>query len=522
MPDEDRTAVTNGWEARASGAETVWLPTADEMGNLDRVAVASGATTERTLIEAAGREVARRVQAHWPVGSVAAVVGRGHNGADALVALRTLHAWGRDVRAVLASSTPPDPDVLIGWDISLETPDSLADACSGASIILDGILGTGVTGAPREPQASLIEHLNRIDVPVAAVDGPSGADFSTGAVAGACVRATVTVSLGWPNIGLLRHPTREYCGRIECVEIGFPPPSSPMGARAITGRWVARTLIARAPNAHKGRAGYLVLVAGQSGMAGAAVLGSRAALRGGVGILKVVGDPANREVLQRTCPGAIYVSWEDEEEWTGAVQWAGALAIGPGLGRSAARRGLVERVLESRGSRPVVLDADGLSVFEGDLDRLSNLLAPTDVVTPHPGELAKLTGESLESILADPPGAATAAADALGCTVLLKGSPSWVAESGQPLRVSTTGGPEVASGGTGDVLTGLIGAYLAVGMAPADASAAALWLIGVAAGGSSEPSGHLAADIPDRLPAVRARVADLETPRGPVIFVSEG
>jgi NAD(P)H-hydrate epimerase len=234
-----------------------------------------------------------------------------------------------------------------------------------------------------------------------------------------------------------------------------------------------------------------------------------------------VGDPANREVLQRTCPGAIYVSWDDEDECDGAVGWAGALAIGPGLGRSDARRSLVERVLASLGSRPVVIDADGLSVFEGGMDRLSELLSATDVVTPHPGELAKLTGASLESILADPPGVATAAAEALGCTVLLKGSPSWVAESGQPLRVSTTGGPEVASGGTGDVLTGLIGAYLAVGMPAADAAAAALWLIGVAAGSSPEPSGHLASDIPDRLPGVRSRVSDLGTPRGPVLFVSE-
>ena len=153
MPDEHRTAVSSGWEAWASGAETVWLPTADEMSNLDRVAVACGATTERTLIEAAGREVARRIQAHWPEGRVVAVVGRGHNGADALVALRTLRAWGRDVRAILAGPTPPDPDVLIGWDISLEASESLADACAGASVILDGILGTGVTGAPREPQA---------------------------------------------------------------------------------------------------------------------------------------------------------------------------------------------------------------------------------------------------------------------------------------------------------------------------------------------------------------------------------
>ena len=521
MPEEHRTVADSGWEALATGAEEVWLPTAVEMGKLDQEAVASGATTERTLIESAGRGIAGRIQLHWPEGRVVAVVGRGHNGADALVALRTLHAWGRDVRAVLSTPTPPDPDVLIGWDISLEAPESVADACEGAAVILDGILGTGLTGAPREPQASLIEQINALNVPVAAVDGPSGADYSTGAVAGACIRATLTVSLGWPNVGLLRHPAREYCGRIECVEIGFPPPAAPMGARAITGRWVARTLMDRPADAHKGRAGYLALIAGQSGMAGAAVLGARAALRGGVGILKVVGDPANREILQRTCPGAIYVSWDDEVESAGAIGWAGALAIGPGLGRSGARKNLVERALDSRGSKPVVIDADGLSVFEGELDRLSGFLTPVDVVTPHPGELARLTGEALESILADPPGAAVAAAAALGCTVLLKGSPSWVAESGQPLRVSTTGGPEVASGGTGDVLTGLIGAYLAVGMAAADASAAALWLIGVAAGSSPYPSGHLASDIPDRLPGVRSRLSSLGTPQGPVLFVSE-
>ena len=521
MPDEQVTSATAGWEAWAAGAETLWLPTAEEMGDLDREAVASGATTERTLIEAAGREIARRVQVHWPEGPVVAVAGRGHNGADALVALRTLHAWGRDVRAVLASAAPPDPDVLIGWDIPLRTPNDLPGICAGASVIMDGVLGTGVKGAPREPQASLIETLNRINIPVTAVDGPSGADFSTGAVAGACVRAFLTVSLGWPNVGLLRHPARQYCGRIECVEIGFPPPSGPLGVRAITGRWVARTLIDRGPTAHKGRAGYLALLAGQSGMAGAAVLGARAALRGGVGILKVVGDAANREIVQRTCPGAVYVSWESQEDVARAVQWSGALAIGPGLGRSDECRQLVEEVLDSRGSRPVVVDADGLSVFAGDMDRLSGLLQTTDVVTPHPGELALLTGTPLESVLADPPGAAVAAAETLGCAVVLKGAPSWIAETGQPLRVSTTGGPAVASGGTGDVVTGLIGAYLAAGMASADAAAAALWLTGVAAGSSPEPAGHLASDIPDHLPGVRARLAKMGPPRGPVLFVSE-
>lgn len=504
-----------------AGAETVWLPTAREMGELDREAVASRATTERTLIEAAGREVARRLQEHFPEGRIVAVAGRGHNGADALVALRTLHAWGRDVTAVLSTQHPPDPDVLTGWDIPLHPPGDLTDRSLGASVFLDGILGTGVTGAPREPQAALIETINRSGIPVVSVDGPSGVDFTTGAVEGACVRAVLTVALGWPNLGLLRHPARTYCGRIEAVEIGFPPPSAPMGARAITGRWVAQGLISRSPDDHKGRVGYLALVAGGEGMAGAAVLGARAALRGGVGILKVVGDPANREILQKTCPGAIYVGWTEPSEVEAAIAWAHAIAVGPGLGRGADQRALVERILASKGSRPAVVDADGLSVFENDVEGLASCVGPGDVVTPHPGELARLRGCEPGEIAADPPAAARAAADDLGCTVLLKGSPSWVAMTGEPLRVSTTGGPEVASGGTGDVVTGLIGAYLAAGMSGPDAAAAALWITGLAAGLSEEPAGHLAGDIPDRLPEVRASLSRLGPPIGPLLFVSD-
>ena len=352
------------------------------------------------------------------------------------------------------------------------------------------------------------------------MDGPSGADFSSGAVAGSCVRARLTVCLGWPNLGLLRYPARDFCGRIEAVEIGFPPPSSEMGARAITGRWVAETLVPREGDAHKGRAGYLTLIAGQSGMAGAAVLAARAALRGGVGILKVVGDPANREILQRACPGAIFVPWDDRKECAAAVEWAGALAVGPGLGRSEERLDLVERTLAVRDSRPLALDADGLTLFEGRPARLAELLLPRDVVTPHPGELARLTGATVGEVLADPSEAARSASEMLGCVVLLKGAPSVISETGQPLRVSTTGGPEVASGGTGDVVTGLTGAYLAAGMSAADAGAAALFLIGVAAARSDEPAGHLAADIPDRLPAVRKELAGLPGSTGPLIFVS--
>lgn len=509
------SVARDAWRA---GAEVVWLPTAAEMSALDRHAVDIGATTERTLIEAAGREVARRVQHHVPRGPVVAVAGRGHNGADALVAARTLAAWGREVRAVLASDEPPEPDVLAGYGITPAASSELPRLAAGASAILDGILGTGASGPPREPQAALIETINRLGIPVVAVDGPSGADFSTGEVPGVCIRADITVSLGWPNLGLLRQPARELCGLIEAVEIGFPRAPSPMGARAITGRWVASTLMPRAPDAHKGRAGYLTLVAGSVGMAGAALLGARAALRGGVGILKVVSDPRNRAILQEAAPGAIFVDWEDEDAVQDAVGWSGAVAIGPGLGLGADTRDLVLRVLDLRGGRPLVADADGLNAFANAPEDLAERLTSRDVITPHPGELARLTGVSVEAIVADPVVAARKAAAKFGCVVLLKGAPSLVAEDGHPLRVSTTGGPAVAAGGSGDVLTGLTAAYLAAGMRSADAVAAALFISGLAARRGPGPVGHVASDVPDAIPLARAELTHLEPPRGPLIF----
>lgn len=498
----------------------VWLPTAEEMAALDRDATSSGRTTERTLIEAAGREVAREVATRFPEGRVAALLGSGHNGADALVALRTLRAWGREVAAVRCGSALPEPEVRAGWEIDLREPSSLEETCRSATVVLDGLLGTGVTGAPREPAATYIAQLNDLSMPVLAVDGPSGADFTTGRTPGACVRATVTVCLGWPKLGLLFHPAREHCGELVCVEIGFPPPGDePFGARAITPRWVADLLVPRGPEAHKGQAGYLALVAGQAGMAGASVLAARSATRAGAGIVRVIGDPANRVVVQAAVPEALFVGWEDERRVLESVEWAEAVAVGPGLGGGSERRALVERVLGGRGGRAAVVDADGLNAFAGEADALADLLDGTAVITPHPGELARLRGADLREILEDRPAAARSAARDLGCPVLLKGLPAVVALPDGALRVATAGGPAVASGGSGDVLTGMVGAYLAAGLAPADAATAALMIGGLAADRSPCPEGHLPTDVPDRLPAVRAEVsAATAPPPGPVLF----
>lgn len=516
--DEDEGRVCgSGWRF---GAETVWLPTSDEMSGLDAYAVSSGATTERTLIEAAGREVAHRVQEWWPEGRIVAVAGRGHNGADALVAVRTLRAWGRDVVAVRLGDPSPDSDVVVGSGLEIRPAGDLQALAAGATAVIDGVLGTGLSGPPRPPQAEVIETLNSVGLPICAVDGPSGADLTTGAVEGACVRATLTVALGWPKFGLLRHPARQYCGSIESVEIGFPPPPQPMSARAVTGRWVARMLPARESDAHKGRAGYLALVAGQSGMAGAAVLASRAALRGGVGILRVVSDPGNREIVQRAVPGAIFVDWSDEDAVADAIRWASAVAVGPGLGRSTARLQLVRSVLRVRAAQPVVIDADGLSVWEGRVGDLKALLTERDLATPHPGELGRLLNRSPSDVAAQAPESAREAVGTLGCTVLLKGAPSLVAGETGPLRVATVGGAALAPGGTGDVLTGLIGAYLAAGLETQDAAAAAMFVSGLAAEQSGEPVGHIAADLPDRLPQARSQILGLGPAAGPLLFAS--
>ncbi len=500
------------------GARDVWLPTSDEMARIDADAVASGATSERVLIETAGREIARQIQSRWPPGHAVALAGSGHNGADALVALRTLQCWGWRATAVACGKRQPEPDVLVGWEVERAERGRALDLAAEADVVIDGLLGTGARGAPRGELGALIEGVNALGRPVVAVDGPSGADFTTGEVAGACIRARLTVSLGWPKIGLLMFPARRFCGELVAVEIGFPPPAEPPRTRAITGRWVRSLLRPRAADAHKGDAGYLTIVAGQQGMAGAAVLAGRAAGRAGAGIVRIVSDPTNREIVQRAVPDTLFGRWDSDPEVREAVEWADALVVGPGLGREPSRRRLVESVLEWRGDRPLLLDADGISVWPAGTEELAARLQASDAVTPHPGELARLLGAEVAEVQADPPARARSVAHTLGCAVLLKGAPSMVALPSGELRVATTGGPGVASGGSGDVLSGASGAFLAAGYRPADALSIALFLTGLSAGSSPNPVGHLASDVPDALPRVRTEVEALGPPADPSLL----
>jgi hydroxyethylthiazole kinase-like uncharacterized protein yjeF len=489
-------------------APKVWLPTASEMANLDSVATSSGAIPERVLIENAGRAVAHALQERYPNGRVLVLAGGGHNGADALVAGRTLHMWGREVEVVQCGSRFPNPNVLAGWEFDILGPDFIAEALTRNDVVIDGILGTGFETAPRELQATIIERVNEAQVSVVSVDGPSGIDFTTGQTPGSAIHAELTITFGWPKLGLLRFPARSCCGDIVCVEIGFPPPTPLPRARAITASWAVELLGSRADNAYKGDAGYLTLIGGQSGMAGALILATEAAIRAGVGIVRVVSDGANREIIQSTVPDAVFVDWSDSTAVREAVIWADAIAIGPGLGCDTDRAELLNDTLAMRSS-PIVVDADALNLIKGDLSSLATASDKGMLLTPHPGEMARLLGTSIALVQEDPPGITRELAQRTGATTLLKGAPTWIAEPNGDLRVTSIVSPAFASAGMGDVLTGTCGAYLATGLSPVDAATAALAITALAVSTKLDPVGSSSRDIPAAIVEARASLLEV-------------
>jgi len=492
-------------------APEVWLPTASEMASLDFAATSSGVMPERVLIENAGRAVAHALYERYPNGRVLVLAGSGHNGADALVAGRTLHMWGREVEVVQCGSQFPDPNVHAGWEFNVLGPDLIAEALTRNDVVIDGILGTGLETAPREVQAAIIERVNEAQVSVVAVDGPSGIDFTTGRTPGSVIHAELTITFGWPKLGLLRFPARSCCGNIICVEIGFPPPTLLPRARAITASWAKELLGSRADNVHKGDAGYLTLIGGQSGMAGALILAAEAAIRAGVGIVRVVCDGANREIVQSTVPDAVFVDWGDLTAVREAVAWADAIAVGPGFGCDSDQAELLNDVLAVLSS-PTVVDADALNLIEGDLSSLATLSDKGMLLTPHPGEMGRLLGMSTTLVQEDPPAIARELARRTGATALLKGAPTWVAEPNGNLRVTSIVSPAFASAGMGDVLTGTCGAYLATGLSPVDAATAALAITALAVSTKLDPVGSSSRDIPAAV--VEARASLLEVSPG--------
>lgn len=496
---------------------------------------------EAALMENAGRQAALIVHHLFPEGEVVALAGSGNNGGDALVCLRALAAWGRPVSAVVVGRRPcPDP-VLHGWELPATTFDvdgrgavrALERRLAGAAVVVDGLLGTGIRGAPRPAHEAAIGPANRAPGAVVAMDAPSGVDGTNGTVPGAAVQADLTVAFGWPKLGTLLHPGRALCGRLVAVEIGFPPrlPWSDGWAELITPGWASQALPRRSAATHKHEVGALAVVAGPA-MAGAAALAARSAFRCGAGLVRVCG-PADVAGVVAAVPEVVFVRDGGERDGgdgvpnapapglEGAIETSRALVAGPGLGTGEGAARTLERALSARGERPGVLDADALTLLSrGAAGGLAGAAkgagsgkeigpekgAGPIVVTPHPGEMARLLGCSAGQVQRDRVAAARGLAEEHGVVVLLKGAPSLVADPDGRLLVATVQETsDLAVAGMGDVLTGAVGAFLAQGVEPFQAAGLALHATGRAAAACGLGPSLVPSDVIEGVPAALAQ-----------------
>ncbi len=508
------------------------LPTGDEAADFDARAQSEQGIAGSVLMESAGRGAASVVE-HLlrarrpgsPHGSVVVLAGAGKNGGDGVVLARTLQARGRRVHLLLHPDRALDDPLLHGHALPAEVLPSPAELPAlldrlGPVLLVDALLGTGPTSAPREPVAGWIEALRSWvearTLPVVALDLPTGVVANTGAVPGAVLPATWTLAFGAPKLGTLLHPGRGVAGSVIVLEIGFPPwRSGDAGAALLTPGWARANLPPRPLDTHKNAVGRLLLVAGGEAMAGAALLAARGALRTGVGMLRVACHPAHRSVFHDHLPEAMVLDPEDEASLDEALQASDAVVAGPGMGldpEGGPARALLRvlarwREIGDGETRGLLLDADALTLLgRGDLGPTLPARPSRLLLTPHPGEMARiLPGEGADEGWAGARARTAARRWKGGC--LLKGAPSLVAGGGHeeeaPLLVSSSGGSAFARGGMGDVLSGVAGALLARGCTARVAGGLALQLTGETAEASGRgPHTLLPSDLLDALPRV--------------------
>jgi ADP-dependent NAD(P)H-hydrate dehydratase / NAD(P)H-hydrate epimerase len=465
------------------------------MAARDSAAIAGG-VSEATLVDRAGGAVARsarRLLGGTYGRRVVIVCGKGNNGADGRVAGQRLAGWGARI----------DRFDLTG----LDRP-AFGRALDRADLAVDAMFGTGFRGALDGDAAYAAGALNGAACPVLAIDIPSGVDGLTGAVKGPAVEAVATVCFVALKPGLVLFPGAALTGDVEVAHIGIdpntPPPSLGLTEEADVVAW----LPPRPAESHKWSVGAVYVVGGSQGMTGAVMLAARAALRTGAGMVVagLPGDAAARasggEVITRSLPATSSGALDEDaaKEVLDGLDRFRALVIGPGLGRTAATVAAVRRLV-AEAHVPLILDADGLNALDGDIDLLASRPAAT-IVTPHAGEYARLAGESIDE---DRVAAARRLAERAGTVVLLKGSRTVVADPTGRAALNAIGGPWLATAGTGDVLSGIVGALAAKGLPAFRAAAAGAWLHGRA----SDVAGHaglVAGDLIDALPTVLSQL----------------
>ena len=510
------------------------LVTTQEMKEIDKLAMEKYGVSGLLLMDAAAKQVADAVvdelekvyleknrgeSAQNPC-KVVVLCGGGNNGGDGFGAARWLHSYGNVVKVFLIGSTCDKISGDAASELAMlkaagvvvtelakeEDWFAVELAIERADIVVDAILGTGFSGELRPAARRACQLINQLAQRIVAVDVPTGVNSDNGATCEDAVKANVTVTMELPKVGLLLHPGKRLCGTVLVAGIGMPPKlleEYPSHKYQITDAMVRSLLPIRAEDAHKGDAGRVVVCAGSPGFIGAAALTSSAAVKAGAGLVSLLTPLSSREVLAvkltevmvhgllERMPGVLgSAAANDVLE---RANKADVLAIGPGLGISDSTQQTVRDIL-AKCEVPVVIDADAITALKEHTDILSKMTAPK-VLTPHAGEMARLTGLAVEEINRDRISIAQKYAKEWQAVVVLKGAPTVVACPDGTVYVNSTGSKALATGGSGDVLTGIIAGLAAQGISLSEAAVCGVYLHGSAGSLACKNVGLAAGEI---------------------------
>jgi NAD(P)H-hydrate epimerase len=495
--------------------------TAEQMKAIDRRATERFAVPSLVLMENAALAVVDAIFEHYPeCERVAVICGTGANGGDGLAVARHLENRGVVPRIVFVGNRAAvTGDALTNLTIcerlaipmhDVTDSDSLADAlvhAGDADLLVDALFGTGLNRAPSGLHAEVIRSINDLAVPVVAVDLPSGANASSPEPFEPCVQAAVTVTFAAPKLCHVFEPAALACGEVIVADISIPHAAvedENVTLSLTTPAEVRPHLAPRRAATHKGTYGHVAIVAGSPGRSGAAVLAARGAIRTGAGLVTVITD---RETGKLVNAGSIESMTYSGDDILGFLASKDAVLVGPGLrdddDNYAAIRALVSAI-----ELPLVIDASGLNAFASRVAEINPQRRPR-IITPHPGEMARLLGRETKDVNAHRIETARDAARLCNCVVVLKGHQTLIADPEGHVSVNPTGNPGMATGGMGDVLGGMIAAFLARGLDPFDAATTAVYLHGFAGDLLLEEHGDTglaALDLAERLPVAIRRL----------------
>ncbi|RKX17022.1 MAG: bifunctional ADP-dependent NAD(P)H-hydrate dehydratase/NAD(P)H-hydrate epimerase [Candidatus Zixiibacteriota bacterium] len=499
--------------------------TPKQMREIDRKAIKGMGIPGLELMENAGKGAFEMIVDYYgPVEGNRIIIacGKGNNGGDGLVVARYLKENGAHVEVILlCKKDTPKGDAVINLKKAEKLDIPIKEVLNPEQfhipddtwLFVDAIFGTGFTGDIHPPYDKIIDKINDLDIPIVSIDCPSGLDSATGKVSTPTVKADLTVTFGLPKIGQVLYPGKSYCGSLEVIDIGFPAGlDNDINTHFITKDDAFLLLPLRKPDAHKGDYGKLFVLAGSTGLTGAASMASMAALKCGTGLV-VLGCPATlnsiletklTEVMTKPLPDvkkqgcfALRGMGEIRQQ----IEWADSVAIGPGIGTHHETVELVKR-LATQIEKPMVIDADGLNNLAKAPETLKRHKGPL-VISPHPGEFSRLTSINIDKIVDNRIKLAASFASEHNLTIILKGAPSIIAAPSGVVYINSSGNEGMATAGSGDVLTGLIGGFLAQGLSSEHSAILATYVHGLAgdiAGEIYGGRGTIAGDILDCVP----------------------